>query len=79
MQALGMAREGRARPVLQLQPRLVAGLAVCQVQPWLHQVPLGAASKTEAPSPLEPGLHPGPGVVASCPAVGKSGSSPCGS
>lgn len=40
-----------------------AGLAVCQVQPWLHQAPLGVASKTEAPSPLEPGLHPGPGVV----------------
>lgn len=78
MQALGMAREGRASLSSNFQPRLVAGLAVCQVQPCPSS-PTRSSPKTEAPSPLEPGLHPGPGVVASCPAVGKSGSSPCGS
>lgn len=79
VQAPGMTREGRVRPVLRLQPRLVGRPRRLPGAALTPSDPLGAASKTQAPSPLETGLHPGPGVEACCPVVGKSGTSPCGS
>lgn len=76
MQALGMAREGRVRPVLRLQPRLVGGP---RHLPGAAQTPSGPArSILKDRGAIAPGDRPppGPGVVASCPVEGKSGSSP---
>ena len=76
MQAVGMAREGRVRPVLRLQPRLVGGP---RRLPGAALTPSGPAqSSLKDRGTITPGDRPppGPGVVASCPVEGKSGSSP---